>query len=129
MSGSAIVGAIDHAERRDFNRQAHGAGHRRRTNPSTECRGEEVTLTSGTRLARYNRPESMLAPFDNASPSRTRIVVSHLTDPSDDREYWWRQTPEARLAALETMRQVVYGYDPAAGRLQRLLELAQRAPR
>lgn len=42
------------------------------------------------------------------------IVVSHLTDVSDDREYWWRQTPDVRLAAVETMRQTLYGYDPAS---------------
>jgi hypothetical protein len=71
----------------------------------------------------------MVPPLNHAASNRTRIVVSRLTDPSDDREYWWQQPPEARLAALETMRQVVYGYDPPAGRLQRLLELAQRASR
>jgi hypothetical protein len=70
-----------------------------------------------------------MLPLNHAPPSRSRVVVSRLTDPSDDREYWWQQSPEARLAALETMRQAVYGYDPPAGRLQRLLELAQRAPR
>jgi hypothetical protein len=57
------------------------------------------------------------------------IVVSGLTDVSDDREYWWRQTPDDRLAAVETMRQTLYGYDPAPGRLQRVLEIAQREPR
>jgi hypothetical protein len=67
--------------------------------------------------------------MSHAPLSRHRVVVSNLTDPSDDRQYWWQQTPDARLAALETMRQVVYGYDPVAGRLQRFLELAQRAPR
>lgn len=71
----------------------------------------------------------MVPPSHPAPPSRSRVVVSRLTDPSDDREYWWQQSPEARLAALETMRQVVYGYGPSAGRLQRILELAQRAPR
>jgi hypothetical protein len=71
----------------------------------------------------------MALPSNQASSNRSRVVVSRLTDPSDDREYWWQQSPEARLAALETMRQVVYGYDPPAGRLQRLLELAQRTRR
>jgi hypothetical protein len=71
----------------------------------------------------------MVSPLNPVPSTRARIVVSRLTDPSDDREYWWQQPPEARLAALEMMRQVVYGYDPAAGRLQRLLELAQRPSR
>ena len=68
-----------------------------------------------------------------SAPGRTivdsPIVVSGLTEVSDEREYWWRQSPDDRLAAIETMRQTVYGYDPSPGRLQRLLELAQRAPR
>ena len=54
------------------------------------------------------------------------IVVSKLADVSDDREYWWRQTADDRLAAVETMRQTLYGYDPAPGRLQRLLRLQAR---
>lgn len=57
------------------------------------------------------------------------VVVSGLTDASDDREYWWSQSPDARLAALEIMRQTLYGYDPSPSRLQRLLELAQRPSR
>ncbi len=47
-----------------------------------------------------------------ASPSTrpivsSGIVVSRLTDVSDEREYWWRQTPDDRLAAVETMRQTL----------------------
>ncbi len=61
--------------------------------------------------------------------SRGPVIVSRLDDPSDDRLHWWRQSPEARMAALEMMRQVVFGYDPPAGRLQRLLEITQRASR
>ncbi len=57
------------------------------------------------------------------------IVISHLTAPSDDRLYWWAQSPDARLAAVETMRQTLYGYDPAPDRLQRLLEITQRTSR
>ena len=71
----------------------------------------------------------MVLPSNHPPSNRSRVVVSRLTDPSDDREYWWEQSPEARLAAVETMRQVVYGYDPTAVRLQRLLEIAQREPR
>ncbi len=58
------------------------------------------------------------------SSFKDTLVVSKLTEPTDDRTFWWSQTPDARLAALETMRQTVYGYDPASSRLQRLLELA-----
>jgi len=57
------------------------------------------------------------------------IVVSSLTDVSDERDYWWRQSPDDRLGAIETMRQTLYGYDPSPGRLQRLLEITQRESR
>ena len=46
-------------------------------------------------------------------------------DDDDARRYWRARTPDERLAALEFLRQVMYGYDPAADRLQRVLEVAQ----
>jgi hypothetical protein len=39
-----------------------------------------------------------------------------------DREWWFAQTPQARLRAMELMRRINYG-QAAAGRLQRLLEV------
>jgi hypothetical protein len=33
-----------------------------------------------------------------------------------------------RLEALEQMRQILYGYDPATTRLQRVLTVAERKP-
>lgn len=44
-----------------------------------------------------------------------------------DNRYWWAQSPQKRLRALEYMRQVAYGYDPATARLQRVLEVAEQA--
>lgn len=44
-----------------------------------------------------------------------------------DNRYWWAQSPEKRLRALEYMRQVAYGYDPATIRLQRVFEAAEQA--
>ena len=55
---------------------------------------------------------------------RTSFVVTSLHE-SDEKEYWLSKTPEERLQALELMRQIVYGYDPATARLQRVLEIAQ----
>ena len=55
---------------------------------------------------------------------RTSFVVTSLHE-SDEKEYWLSKTPEERLQALELMRQIVYGYDPATTRLQRVLEIAQ----
>lgn len=63
------------------------------------------------------------------SAANGAVVISHLTAPSDDRQFWWAQSPGARLEAVEMMRQTLYGYDPAPNRLQRLLEIAQRASR
>jgi hypothetical protein len=59
---------------------------------------------------------------------RTALSVSSLHDESDEKAYWLSKTPAERLAALELMRQIVYGYEHAtAPRLQRVLEIAQRA--
>jgi hypothetical protein len=46
-----------------------------------------------------------------------------------DLDYWLAQTVEARVCAIEQQRQIVYGQSVAAARLQRVLEIAQRAPR
>lgn len=48
-----------------------------------------------------------------------------LTDESDEKAFWQSKTPTERLAALEFMRQVMYGYDPTTARLQRVLATAE----
>ncbi|MGI4792418.1 MAG: hypothetical protein ACRYFS_26625 [Janthinobacterium lividum] len=65
----------------------------------------------------------MVRLLSNAKMDKTVLTVASLHDPSDGNEYWRRQTPEARLEALELMRQVIYGYDPSTERLQRLLTI------
>ena len=55
---------------------------------------------------------------------RSAFVVTSLYE-SDEKEYWLSKTPEERLQALELMRQIVYGYDPATARLQRVLEITE----
>ncbi len=67
--------------------------------------------------------------LNDAKMDKTKLTIAALRDPSDENEYWHRQTPEARLEALEMMRQVMYGYDPSTDRLQRLLTVTQREPR
>jgi hypothetical protein len=57
---------------------------------------------------------------------KTHLIVTTLTAPSGDKDYWLKKTPYERLAALEIMRQIVYGYDPLVTRLQRVLEVTQR---
>jgi hypothetical protein len=64
----------------------------------------------------------------SAKIDKTAFSVGSLRDPSDEKAYWLSKTPQERLQALELMRQIVYGYDPATTRLQRVFEVA-RGPR
>lgn len=43
-----------------------------------------------------------------------------------DGEYWRSKTPRERWEALETIRQILYDYDPSTARLQRVLEITRR---
>ena len=54
------------------------------------------------------------------------IVISSLDDPTDEIIYWSTKSPIERLAAIELMRQIIYGYDPASTRLQRVLTITER---
>jgi len=56
---------------------------------------------------------------------RSAFQIASLDDESDEREYWRAKSPAERMEALELMRQIVYGYDPATTRLQRILEIAE----
>jgi hypothetical protein len=51
--------------------------------------------------------------------------VATLRDEGDDRAYWQVKTAIERLEAVEQMRRIIYGYDPAT-RLQRLFEVVER---
>jgi len=65
---------------------------------------------------------------DELRVDRTAFSVVSLSEASeDDRNYWFARTPAERLAAVEIMRQILYGYDPATERLQRVLEITGRA--
>jgi hypothetical protein len=44
-----------------------------------------------------------------------------------EKRYWRSKSPHERLQAVEETRQMIYGYDPASTRLQRVLEVAQQA--
>ncbi|MFZ1932515.1 MAG: hypothetical protein WCB27_14010 [Thermoguttaceae bacterium] len=61
----------------------------------------------------------------SARIDRTVLSVASLTDDSGDREFWLSKTPQERLAAMELMWAVNYGYDPTSARLQRVLSVAQ----
>jgi hypothetical protein len=60
---------------------------------------------------------------------RRAFSVSARADTAADRDYWLAQPVEARLRAIEVQRQIIYGPASAATRLQRVLEIAQRARR
>lgn len=53
------------------------------------------------------------------------IVSLHEQD-EEEKRYWRAKTPHERLEALELTRQMLYGYDPATTRLQRVLEVVDR---
>jgi len=56
---------------------------------------------------------------------RSAFSVVPLSEADDDLEYWLSRTPEERLSAVEVNRWLVYGYDTATSRLQRVLEVAE----
>ena len=53
------------------------------------------------------------------------LEVGSVKDNPNDRQYWMSKTPEERFEALELLRQIAYGYDPATARLQRVLEVVE----
>ena len=64
--------------------------------------------------------------FPRMNKNAVSIVSLEEAD-SEEMEYWLSKTPYERLDALETLRQIFYGYDPATTRLQRVLEITERA--
>lgn len=63
--------------------------------------------------------------LDSLRVDRTRFEVCSLSELTDDREYWRSKTPAERLEALEIMRQIAYGYDPATARIEKVLEVVK----
>jgi hypothetical protein len=57
---------------------------------------------------------------------RTHFSVAKLGD-SDEKMYWLSKSPAERIEAVELMRQMIYGYDPARTRLQRVLTVVSLA--
>jgi len=58
---------------------------------------------------------------------RTAFTIGSLFEKSDEKSYWLSKSPYERLEAVELMRQIIYGYDPSATRIQRVLEVTQRS--
>jgi len=53
---------------------------------------------------------------------KSAFSVVSLDDESDEKAYWQNKTPQERLAALELLRQIMYGYDPVTARVERVIE-------
>ena len=51
--------------------------------------------------------------------------ICDLKDKKSDLNYWLSRTPEERIAAIELMREINYGYNPATDRLQRFFEITE----
>jgi hypothetical protein len=58
---------------------------------------------------------------------KNAISIASLEDETDEKAYWLSKTPQERMEAIEVMRQIIYGYDPATTRLQRVLEITEQA--
>jgi len=59
---------------------------------------------------------------------RQSFSVVSLQEQEKENKTWWQdKTPQERMEALETTRQLIYGYDPATTRLQRVLEITKLA--
>jgi hypothetical protein len=67
--------------------------------------------------------------LDSAKVKRDALIVTSLFEESDEKSYWLSKNPYERLAAVEFMRQIIYGYDPSTTRLQRVLTITQRSAR
>lgn len=60
-------------------------------------------------------------PVRTSKMDKTVVTICSLGDEPDDVAYWRGKTPEERLAAMEFMRIINYGYDATSARLQRVL--------
>jgi len=56
---------------------------------------------------------------------KSSFSVTTLQSEDNDKEYWLLKSPEERILAVEFLRQLMYGYDPATERLQRVFETAE----
>ena len=60
-----------------------------------------------------------------ARVDRSALEIASLEEHESERRYWRAKSTQERMQALELMRQIIYGYDPATTRLQGFFEVAQ----
>jgi hypothetical protein len=75
--------------------------------------------------AAYQRYNVCMNAVDAARLDRSAFEIGSLADDREEVEYWRSKSPEERMEALELMRQIIYGYDPATTRLQRFFEIVE----
>lgn len=51
------------------------------------------------------------------------VEICSLGEEGNDLEFWLSRTPEERISAVEHLRRMMYGYDPATARMERILEI------
>ena len=56
---------------------------------------------------------------------RKAVTVTSLKE-TDELDFWLSRPLAERLAALELLRQIAYGYEPNSVRLQRVFEIVRR---
>jgi hypothetical protein len=69
--------------------------------------------------------QAMSELVQSARMDKTTLTVTLLGDESGERAFWLSKTPQERLAAMELLRAINYGYDAASARLQRVLSVAR----
>jgi len=57
---------------------------------------------------------------------KAHFSVVDMGEDSDDLAFWLAKTPQERMAALEHLRQVNFGYHPTELRLQRVFEVVEQ---
>ena len=57
---------------------------------------------------------------------KTAFEIQPMVNTETDLNYWLQKKPQERVAAVELLRAIHFGYDPTTARLQRLLEFAER---
>jgi hypothetical protein len=62
---------------------------------------------------------------DKYKLNRSVLETTRLNSKANDRRYWLSKTPDERFEALEILRQVAYGCNPATERLQRVFEVVK----
>src|ERR1017187_5543187 len=88
------------------------------------CRPFPFHHTPSPKPKGYNR-SIMTTPNEPYPLDRKHLSVVTLREEGDEKAFWMSATPEQRLEAIETNREIVYGYDPSTERLQRVLEITQ----